>query len=111
MLLLRSLGPVAASTSQSEIPIEDSSFCIVCFSCRGHNEFAVSSARSDIRIGFLGFRCPGTPPGWQISLSLVLLLFATVGTMYASAEIYRVGILRYGKRPSLVEMLRWLRYS
>jgi len=52
-----------------------------------------------------------TPPGWQISLSLVLLFFATVGTMYASAKIYRVGILMYGKRPSLVEMLRWLRYS
>jgi len=31
--------------------------------------------------------------------------------MYASAKIYRVGILMYGKRPSLVEMLRWLRYS
>jgi ABC-2 type transport system permease protein len=52
-----------------------------------------------------------TPPGWQISLSLVLLFFATVGTMYASAKIYRVGILMYGKRPSLVELLRWLRYS
>jgi ABC-2 type transport system permease protein len=52
-----------------------------------------------------------TPPGWQISLSLVLLFFATVGTMYVSAKIYRVGILMYGKRPSLVEMLRWLRYS
>jgi len=52
-----------------------------------------------------------TPPGWQISLSLILLFFATVGTMYASAKIYRVGILMYGKRPSLVEMLRWLRYS
>lgn len=51
------------------------------------------------------------PPGCQISLSLLLLFFATVGTMYASAKIYRVGILMYGKRPSLVEMLRWLRYS
>jgi len=52
-----------------------------------------------------------TPPGWQIVLSVVLLLLAIVGTIYASAKIYRVGILMYGKRPSLVEMFRWLRYS
>jgi ABC-2 type transport system permease protein len=52
-----------------------------------------------------------TPPGWQIILSVVLLVLATVGAIYASAKIYRVGILMYGKRPSLVEMFRWLRYS
>ena len=52
-----------------------------------------------------------TPPGWQIILSVVLLFLATVGAIYASAKIYRVGILMYGKRPSLVEMFRWLRYS
>jgi len=38
-------------------------------------------------------------------------LITTVATVYASAKIYRVGILMYGKRPSLVEMFRWLRYS
>ena len=52
-----------------------------------------------------------TPPWWQIALSLVLLFLTTVGAIYASAKIYRVGILMYGKRPSLVEMFRWLRYS
>jgi ABC-2 type transport system permease protein len=52
-----------------------------------------------------------TPPGWQIVLSVVLLFLAIVGTIYASAKIYRVGILMYGKRPSVVEMFRWLRYS
>ncbi len=52
-----------------------------------------------------------TPPAWQIALSLVLLFLTTVGTIWASAKIYRVGILMYGKRPSLVEMFRWLRYS
>lgn len=52
-----------------------------------------------------------TLPPWQIVLSLALLFLATVSTVYASAKIYRVGILMYGKRPSLVEMLRWLRYS
>ena len=52
-----------------------------------------------------------TPPAWQIALSLVLLVFTTIVTIWASAKIYRVGILMYGKRPSLVEMFRWLRYS
>src|SRR5580658_2890383 len=52
-----------------------------------------------------------TPPAWQIALSLFLLLVTTVVTIWASAKIYRVGILMYGKRPSLVEMFRWLRYS
>ena len=50
-------------------------------------------------------------PAWQIALSLFLLLITTIATIYASAKIYRVGILMYGKRPSLVEMFRWLRYS
>ena len=52
-----------------------------------------------------------TPPLWQIALSLGLLLLTTAGVIYVSARIYRVGILMYGKRPSLVEMARWLRYS
>jgi ABC-2 type transport system permease protein len=52
-----------------------------------------------------------TPPAWQIILSLFLLLITTVATIWASAKIYRIGILMYGKRPSLVEMFRWLRYS
>jgi ABC-2 type transport system permease protein len=52
-----------------------------------------------------------TPPAWQIVLSVFLLFLTTIGTIWASAKIYRVGILMYGKRPSLVEMFRWLRYS
>ena len=52
-----------------------------------------------------------TPPAWQIALSLVLLALTTVAVMYASAKIYRVGVLMYGKRPSLIELIRWLRYT
>jgi len=52
-----------------------------------------------------------TPPFWQIGLSIVLLALTTVGVAYFSARIYRVGILMYGKRPSLIELLRWLRYT
>jgi ABC-2 type transport system permease protein len=52
-----------------------------------------------------------TPPFWQIALSIFLLAVTMLGVVYLSSRIYRVGILMYGKRPSLVEILRWLRYS
>jgi ABC-2 type transport system permease protein len=52
-----------------------------------------------------------TPPFWQIALSLALCVLTTAGVVQLSAKIYRVGILMYGKRPSLVELLRWLRYT
>src|SRR5579884_2007987 len=52
-----------------------------------------------------------TPPLWQVALSLIFLLLTTLGVTYASARIYRVGVLMYGKRPSFVELFRWLRYS
>jgi ABC-2 type transport system permease protein len=52
-----------------------------------------------------------TPPLWQILLSLAILAASAAGIVYASAKIYRVGILMYGKRPSLVEVFRWLRYT
>jgi ABC-2 type transport system permease protein len=52
-----------------------------------------------------------TPPAWQIALSLTLLILTTIGVMYASAKIYRIGVLMYGKRPALVELVRRLRYT
>jgi ABC-2 type transport system permease protein len=52
-----------------------------------------------------------TPPFWQIALSIVLLGLTAAGVAYVSARIYRVGILMYGKRPSVIELLRWVRYT
>lgn len=52
-----------------------------------------------------------TPPLWQIVLSLFILAVTTAGIIYATARIYRVGVLMYGKRPSLAEVIRWMRYS
>jgi ABC-2 type transport system permease protein len=52
-----------------------------------------------------------TPPAWQIALSLVLL----VGTIYAMlaicSRVYRIGILMYGKRPTLPEIVKWMKYA
>ncbi len=52
-----------------------------------------------------------TPPIWQVVLSVVLLILAILGVIYFSAKIYRIGVLMYGKRPTLPELVRWLRYS
>jgi ABC-2 type transport system permease protein len=50
-------------------------------------------------------------PAWQLALSLVLMVLSIYGMVWVASRIYRVGILMYGKRPTLPEMLRWLRYS
>jgi ABC-2 type transport system permease protein len=52
-----------------------------------------------------------TPPLWQILLSVVLMLVTTWGLLGFSSRIYRVGILMYGKRPTLPELRKWLRYA
>ena len=52
-----------------------------------------------------------TPPLWQILLSILLMLLTTWGLLGLSSRIYRVGILMYGKRPTLPELRKWLRYA
>ena len=51
------------------------------------------------------------PPWWQIALSLVLMVGSIFGTVWIAAKIYRVGVLMYGKRPSLPELMKWLKYT
>lgn len=51
------------------------------------------------------------PPFWQVALALGLSAAATFIVIRISAKIYRVGILMHGKRPSLKELRRWLRYT
>jgi ABC-2 type transport system permease protein len=50
-------------------------------------------------------------PVWQLALSLALMVLSIYAMMWVATRIYRVGILMYGKRPTLPEMLRWLKYS
>jgi ABC-2 type transport system permease protein len=52
-----------------------------------------------------------TPPLWQIALSLLLLIGTIAGILVLCARIYRIGILIYGKRPNLPEILKWLKYA
>ena len=51
------------------------------------------------------------PPWWQIMLSIVLMLLAVWFFIWLTSRIYRVGILMYGKKATIREMIKWLRYS
>jgi ABC-2 type transport system permease protein len=52
-----------------------------------------------------------TVPLWQLVASIVLLILTIWAMLWFSSRLYRVGILMYGKRATLPELLRWLRYS
>jgi ABC-2 type transport system permease protein len=51
------------------------------------------------------------PPFWQFAVSIGLMILSIWGVLWLSARLYRVGILMYGKRATLPEIMRWLRYS
>ena len=50
-------------------------------------------------------------PAWEIALSLALVAAACAVSIYVSARIYRVGLLMYGKKPNMAELIRWIRYA
>lgn len=52
----------------------------------------------------------GDPPAWQILAAIGVNILTIILFTYLVAKIYRVGILMYGKRPTLPEVLRWIRY-
>ena len=49
------------------------------------------------------------PPLWQIGLSVAILLGTILLVAWLAGRIYRVGILMYGKKPTLPEIVRWAR--
>jgi len=53
----------------------------------------------------------GQAPAWQVGLSLALLLGSIYVALVISARIYRVGILMYGKKPTMREIARWMRFA
>jgi ABC-2 type transport system permease protein len=55
--------------------------------------------------------CLGHPKLWEVVLSLVLTSASVLGVIWVASRIYRIGVLMYGKRPSIPEIFRWLKYS
>jgi ABC-2 type transport system permease protein len=52
-----------------------------------------------------------TPPAWQIATAYTLCVATICLMVWLCARVYRVGILMYGKKPTLQEIARWVRYS
>ena len=56
-------------------------------------------------------RIPYDIPLWEILLSLAVLCASFVAMVWFAAKIYRVGIFMYGKKPTLGELFKWVRYK
>ena len=79
---------------------------------------AIQSPNSGLAVGASMFplfspivmpaRLPFDPPWWQVASSILLLIAACIALVWLSGRIYRVGILLYGKKVSLLEMGRWI---
>ena len=54
-------------------------------------------------------RLPFGVPGWELILSMVLLVATFVLCAWASAKIYKVGILMYGKKSTFKDLWKWLK--
>ncbi|MCA9756105.1 MAG: ABC transporter permease [Candidatus Eisenbacteria bacterium] len=55
--------------------------------------------------------CVIMPPLWQILLSAGILVAGAWVSIWIAARIFRVGLLMYGKKPNLPELIKWIRYS
>lgn len=56
-------------------------------------------------------RIPFGIPAWQIILSMSILVATIFGTIWMAGKIYRTGILMYGKKVNLKEIVKWLFYK
>lgn len=56
-------------------------------------------------------RIPYDIPTWEIIVSLGLLIITFVIVVWFASKIYRVGILMHGKKPTIKELWRWMRYK
>ncbi len=53
----------------------------------------------------------GGVPGWQLALSMLLMILGFLFTTWVAGRIYRVGILMYGKKASYKELAKWFFYK
>jgi ABC-2 type transport system permease protein len=90
------------------------SFMIMMYAIRAPNDPMVTIA------SFVPFSAPllmfmrtvvQTPPVWQIATSAGIMIVTIFVMFLLAGRIYRVGVLMYGKRPTLPEIIKWMRYS
>jgi ABC-2 type transport system permease protein len=51
------------------------------------------------------------PPPLQIAISIVVSIATIALFLWVTAKIFRVGILSYGKRPTIPELWRWMKVA
>ena len=56
-------------------------------------------------------RIPFGVPGWELALSIALLVVTFVLCGWASAKIYKIGILMFGKKTTFKDLWKWLRQN
>lgn len=56
-------------------------------------------------------RLPYGVPGWELALSMAILVIGFIFTVWVASRIYRVGILMYGKKTTFKEMFKWFTYK
>ena len=54
-------------------------------------------------------RLPFGVATWELALSIGLLILTFIACAWASAKIYKVGILMYGKKSSFKDLWKWLK--
>ncbi|MDB4883059.1 MAG: hypothetical protein JWL95_1825 [Gemmatimonadetes bacterium] len=50
-------------------------------------------------------------PWYEVAGSIIGVMLASLASIWMSARVYRVGLLMYGKRPSLAELARWIKHA
>jgi len=53
-------------------------------------------------------RIPMGVPVWEVVLGLVVVAVTAWLMMLLASRVYRVGLLMYGKRPTLGELFKWM---
>lgn len=56
-------------------------------------------------------RIPFDPPWWQIAASMFFVVIGFILIVWMAAKIYRTGILMYGKKNNLRQVIKWLFYK
>ena len=54
-------------------------------------------------------RIPFGVPGWELALSVVLLVATFIACAWLSAKIYKIGILMFGKKTTFKDLWKWLK--
>lgn len=50
-------------------------------------------------------------PIWQLSISILINILTIVGIFPLAGKIFRVGVLRSGKKPTLADVIKWIKYK